>query len=263
VKPNPIALLIEGDKETRRLLRTVLGSNHYRLIETKNGQLGLAAAEACRADVIILGLTLPDMDGLTVLKLLRRACQAPMLALSVSNREGDVVAALDGGANDYMTKPFSEPELLSRLRVLRRCIPGELDEPLLIEGDLRIDLTKHLVTLRHRKIDLTPTEEALLHALVTYAGKVVTGRYLLRSVWGAEGESQLNYLRVFMSHLRKKLDGTGGRIVIETTGSHGYRLLWRGGGAGRGDIAFPHETMELENVVSAASENRPGMGTSN
>jgi two-component system KDP operon response regulator KdpE len=233
------------------MLRMLLGPHHYRLFAAKNGKFGLAAAEACQPDVIILELALPDMAGLTVLKQLRKSSQTPVLVLSVCDHEADAVAALDEGANDYMTKPFSETELLARLRVLRRCIPGELDEPTLVEGDLKVDLTNHLVTLSSRKIDLTPIEEALLHALVTYAGKVVTGKYLLRSVWGAEGENQIQYLRVFMSHLRKKLDGARGIIVIETTGSLGYRLLLRGGGPLRRGIEFPHETMELQNAELA------------
>jgi two-component system KDP operon response regulator KdpE len=226
----------------------LLGPHHYRLFAAKNGKLGLAAAEACQPDVIILELALPDMAGLTVLKQLRQSSQTPVMVLSECDHEADAVAALDEGANDYMTKPFSETELLARLRVLRRCIPGELDEPTLVEGDLKVDLTNHLVTLSSRKIDLTPIEEALLHALVTYAGKVVTGKYLLRSVWGAEGENQIQYLRVFMSHLRKKLDRARGDIVIETTGSLGYRLLLQGGGSLRRGIEFPHETMELQNA---------------
>jgi len=248
VKPNPIALLIDDDKATRRMLRMLLASHHYRFLGAINGKLGLAIAKECQPDVIILELALPDMAGLKVLKQLRQSTRTPVLVLSVFNHEEDAVTALDEGANDYMTKPFGEMELLARLRVLRRCIPGEPDEPTLVAGDLKIDLTNHLVTSSSRKIDLTPTEEALLHALATYEGKVVTGKYLLRSVWGVEGENHLQYLRVFMSHLRKKLDGSQESIVIETTGSIGYRLLLRDGGSVREDSEFPLETMELENV---------------
>jgi two-component system KDP operon response regulator KdpE len=230
VKPNPIALLIDEDKANRRLLRMVLESQHYRLFESETGQLGLAAAGTRHPDVIILELALPDIGGLAVLKQLRQSGQTPVLVLSANGREADIVAALDGGANDYMIKPFSEAELLARLRVLRRCVPGEFDEPLLIEGDLKVDLTKHLVTLGGSKINLSPTEEALFHVLVAYAGKIVTAKYLLRSVWGAEGADQGHCLRVFISNLRKKLGGTRGRVFIETAGSIGYRLLLRSGG---------------------------------
>jgi two-component system, OmpR family, KDP operon response regulator KdpE len=230
VKPNPSALVIDDDKAGRRLLRTLLRSQHYRIFESRDGQLGLAAARARQPDVIILELALPDMSGLAVLKRLRQSAQTPVLVLSARNREADAVTALDAGANDYMTKPFSEAELLARLRVLRRCISSEVDEPVLVEGDLKVDLTKHLVTLNGLKLDLTPTEEALFHALAQFAGKVVTGKCLLRSVWGAEGESQGHGLRVFISNLRKKLEGTQGRIAIETAGGFGYRLWLRSGG---------------------------------
>jgi two-component system KDP operon response regulator KdpE len=132
VKPNPIVLLIDDDKANRRLLRMLLESQHYRLYETGNGEHGLAAAGVRHPDVIILELSLPDMGGLTVLKHLRRASKTPVLVLSSGNREADTVAALDGGANDYMTKPFGETELLARLRVLQRCFPGESEEPVLV-----------------------------------------------------------------------------------------------------------------------------------
>ncbi len=232
MKPNPIALLIDDDKANRRFLRMLLESQHYRLFETENGRLGLAAAGARHPDVIILELALPDMAGLAVLEQLRQSDQTPVMVLSAGGREADIVAALDGGANDYMIKPFSEAELLARLRVLRRCIPGEFAEPVLIEGDLQVDLTQHLVTLGGCKIDLTPTEEALFHTLVAHAGKIVTSKYLLRSVWGAEGVNQGHCLRVFISNLRKKLEGTRGRVAIETTDGLGYRLLLRSGGRG-------------------------------
>jgi two-component system KDP operon response regulator KdpE len=248
VKPNPIALLIDDDKATRRMLRLLLASHHYRFFEATSGKLGLVTSKACQPDVIILELALPDIAGLKVLKQLRQSSQTPVLVLSVCNTETDAVAALDEGANDFMAKPFGETELLARLRVLRRCIPGELDESMLISGDLTIDLTNHLVTLNSRRIDLSPTEEALLHALATYAGKVVTGKYLLRSVWGVEGADHLQYLRVFMFHLRKKLDGTEESIVIETVGSLGYRLLLRDGGSVREESEYSPETMELQNV---------------
>ena len=224
VKPNPIALLIDDDKANRRLLRTLLESQHYRLFETQNGQSGLSEVVTCQPDVIILDWALPDMGGLKVLEQLRQSAQTPVLVLSVSHREEDAVAALNGGANDYMTKPFGGSELLARLRVLRRCISSESNEPVLMEEGLTVNMVDHEVVLSGRKIDLTPTEEALLHTLVTYVGRVVTCRHLLRSVWGVGGENQGPSLRVFISTLRKKLEDARGTVAIETTGSLGYRL---------------------------------------
>jgi two-component system KDP operon response regulator KdpE len=245
VKPNPIVLVIDDDKANRRLLRILLESQSYRLFETENGQLGLDAVGARHPDVIILELVLPDMGGLTVLKRLRRSAQTPVLVLSDSNREADTVAALDGGANDYMTKPFSGAELLARLRVIRRCLPGNVEEPVLIEGGLKVDLTKHLVTLNGSKIDLTPTEEALLQALVANVGKIVSIKHLLCSVWGAEGKNQAQYLRVYISHLRKKLEVTRSGVVIKTKGILGYRLMLHSGGRFDTNVEFAREGMEL------------------
>lgn len=250
MKPNPIALVIDSDKASRRWLRTLLESQHYRLFESETGQLGLAKARVCHPDIIILELSLPDLSGMTVLKRLRLSAKTSVLVVSDLNREVDIVAALDGGANDYMTKPFSEAELLARLRVLRRCIPSEVEKPVLAEGDLEVDLTKHLFTLSGRKIDLTPTEGALLHALAAYAGMVVTCKFLLRSVWGAEGEKQWQYLRGFISSLRKKLEWTQGRIAIETLDRRGYRLWLRSGDRVREEVMFPHEATELQNGES-------------
>jgi two-component system KDP operon response regulator KdpE len=244
VKPNPIALLIDDDKANRRLLRMLLESQHYRLLETRNGRLGLAAAGTRHLDVIILELALPDMGGLAVLKELRQSGRTPVLVLSGCDREADIVAALDAGANDYMTKPFCARELLARLRVLQRCVPGEPEAPVVSEGGLQVDLTRHLVTIGGCPLDLSPTEEALLHVLLVYAGKVVAARCLLRSVWGAEETHPAHYIRVFISSLRKKLEGTHGRVAIETTGSLGYRLLLPRGGAIPGEIEFPDQMIE-------------------
>jgi two-component system KDP operon response regulator KdpE len=225
VKPNPIALLIDDDRSNRRLLRTLLESEGYRVIESNNGRRGLAAAADCQPDVIILELVLPDRRGLTVLKQLRRSRQTPVLILSTRDREQDIVAALDGGADAYLTKPFGERDLLARLRVIRRCDPDELNEVVLLEGEFTVDAVRHRVILLNRRIELTPIEEAIAQLLAIHAGKIVPFKFLLHSVWGAEEAGANQRLRVFISSLRKKLEGAGGRVFIESAGQVGYRLV--------------------------------------
>jgi two-component system, OmpR family, KDP operon response regulator KdpE len=236
MKPNPVALIIDNDKPSRRLLRLLLEAQHYqhyRLFESEDGTSGIAAVAICQPDVIVLELSLPDLEGLTVLKCLRQLTRSPVLVLSLCSSEADIVAALDGGASGYMTKPFSGTELLARLRMLQRHLPGELYEPSLREGGVNVDLINHLVTVNGSHINLTATEEVLLHTLLTHAGKVVPRRYLLRSVWGAEAKNEGLCLRVYISCLRKKLDLIKQGPVIETVANLGYRL-WPVRAAGRG-----------------------------
>ncbi len=225
MKPNPIALLIDADRPTRRLLSVVLEPHHYKICEAGDGQTGLKEAVARQPDVIILDPSLPDMDGLTVLSRLREWNRTPILFLSAQNGENIKVAALDGGANDYMTKPFSSHELLARLRVLQRSIPGEPDGPLFIHGDLQVDVMSHRVTLQGRRVDLTPTEEAVFYLLVRHAGKRVACKHLLRCVWGTDAGGKIHDLHVYIRSLRQKLNGNGNDSVIQTEGSAGYRLL--------------------------------------
>jgi two-component system KDP operon response regulator KdpE len=225
MKPNPIALLIDDDRPIRRLLRAVLEPRHYKVYEAECGHAGIREALVRHPDVILLDLALPDMDGLAVLALLRESSRVPILILSARDDEETKVAALDSGANDYMTKPFGAAELLARLRVLQRSIPGEPDGPLFVHGGLRVDILSHQVTLRGCPVDLTHTEEAVFHILVRHAGKLVTRKHLLRCVWGTDSESKIHDLHVYIGSLRQKLDGGGGQSVIQTEGSAGYRLL--------------------------------------
>jgi len=225
MKPNPVALLIDADRPIRRLLRAVLEPHHYRVYEAELGQTGIREAVARRPDVIILDLALPDMDGLTALLRLRESNRAPVLILSAQEDEMSKVAALDSGANDYMTKPFGAAELLARLRVLQRSIPGETDGPLFIHGGLRVDILSHRITLRGCPVELTHTEEAVFYILVRHAGNLVTCKHLLRCVWGTDSESKMHDLHVYIRSLRQKLSGGGSESVIQTQGSAGYRLL--------------------------------------
>jgi two-component system KDP operon response regulator KdpE len=218
-------LVIDDEAPIRRLLRLTLEPQGYRIHEAGSGQLGLQEAAARRPDVIILDLGLPDMDGVTVLKRLREWSQTPVLVLSVRDREGDKVAALDNGADDYLTKPFGMEELLARLRAVQRRAPGAQEEPTFVSGDLVVDLASRTVTVKKKEVRLTATEYALLRELVRHAGKVVMHAQLLRAVWGPNAEGQSQYLRVYITHLRKKLETTTSGKLIQTEPGIGYRLL--------------------------------------
>ena len=215
------ALIIDDEIQIRRLLRLALESRGYTVREAENGRLGLQEAAFHRPDVLLLDLGLPDMDGLQVLKNLREWSQVPVLVLSVRDQEDTKVSALENGADDYVTKPFSTAELVARLAVIqRRHSTG--DSPEITVGPLTMHLDRHEVFLSGEPLKMTPTEYAFLHALARHAGRIVTQRQLLREVWGPQGEGQTHYLRVYANHLRKKL---GGGLVISNEPGIGYRLL--------------------------------------
>ena len=218
-------LIIDDEPPIRRLLRLTLEPHGYRIYEAGNGQLGLQEAAGRRPDVIILDLGLPDMDGVAVLKRLREWSQTPVLVLSVRDREADKVAALDNGADDYLTKPFGTEELLARLRAVQRRAPEAHEQPVFVSGDLTVDLASRMVTVKKKEVHLTATEYALLHELIRHAGKVVMHAQLLRAVWGPNSESQSQYLRVYITHLRKKLETSTSGKLIQTEPGIGYRLL--------------------------------------
>jgi two-component system KDP operon response regulator KdpE len=220
-----IALIVDDEPPIRRLLRLALEPQGYRVLEADAGQLGLQEAAARRPDVIILDLGLPDMDGIAALKRLREWSQTPVLVLTVRDRESDKVAALDAGADDYLTKPFSTAELLARLRAVQRRAPEAHEEPVFVSGGLTVDLAARTVMVDKQEVHLTATEYALLRELVRHAGKVVTHKQLLRAVWGPNAEEQSQYLRVYITHLRKKLETTASGKLIRTEPGIGYRLL--------------------------------------
>lgn len=224
MKPDPTALVVDSDKPSRRLLRAVLEPNGYRVVETEDAGAGLNRAVECRPDVIILELDLPEEGGLGFLQTLREWSQTPVLVLSERTDDEAKVAALDTGASDYLTKPFSSAELLARLRVLQRPLPNVPDGPLLIDGDLIVNLATHEISLRGRSVRFTPKEEALFYVLARYVGRVVTCGHLMHSVWGAQSEDKIHDLQVLVAHLRKKLGPYGGEILIKTAGSLGYSL---------------------------------------
>ncbi len=222
----PTALVIDDEIQIRRLLRIVLEEESYRVLESETGRQGLSDVALRRPDVILLDLGLPDMDGLTVLQQLREWSHVPVLILSVRDGPEDKVTALDSGADDYVTKPFDSAELLARLRAIQRRLPFGTEDPYFQAGHLAIDFNARTVTVKGREVKLTSTEYALLRVLAQYAGKVVTHKQLLREVWGPNAEEQSQYLRVYMTHLRKKIEiPDAPEKLLKTESGIGYRLI--------------------------------------
>jgi two-component system KDP operon response regulator KdpE len=224
----PLILVIEDEAQIRRFLRASLSSHGYRLQEAATGEEGLTKAATFQPDLIILDLGLPDLDGLEVTTRLREWTALPVIVLSARGQEQDKVAALDAGADDYLTKPFGVAELLARLRVALRHsskTPTEQTAPIFTTSDLAVDLARRQVTIRGQEIHLTPIEYKLLATLVKYAGKVVTHNQLLREVWGPGYAEETHYLRVYMGQLRHKLENEPARprYILNEPGV-GYRL---------------------------------------
>ncbi len=220
-------LVIDDEPQVRRFLRTSLASADYTLFEAATGAEGLSAAAAHNPDVILLDLGLPDMDGIEVTRRLREWTTTPIIVLSARGLEPDKVAALDAGADDYLTKPFGLSELLARIRVAGRHAEqrGDKKEATFTLGDLRIDLASRVVTLAGAEVRLTPIEYKLLTTLARKAGRVLTYQQLLKEVWGPRYATQKQYLHVYMGHLRSKLenDPTRPRFLVTEPGV-GYRL---------------------------------------
>jgi two-component system, OmpR family, KDP operon response regulator KdpE len=222
----PGVLIIDDEVQIRRLLRVNLEANGYRVLEAATGQEGITQAAQWRPEAVILDLGLPDMDGVTVLKRLREWSRVPVVVLSVRDREEDKVAALDNGADDYVTKPFSTGELLARLRVAQRHAQPGAEVTVFRTGHFAADLTARLVTVKGREVRLTATEYSLLRLFIRHAGKVLTHRQILREVWGPNAVEQTHYLRVYIAHLREKLepDPSRPRLFVTEPGV-GYRLM--------------------------------------
>jgi two-component system KDP operon response regulator KdpE len=230
-KPATVALVIDDEPQIRRLLRVTLEANGYEVFDAATGQDGIVQAAQCRPEIILLDLGLPDLDGVEVLKRIREWSRVPVIILSVRDREHDKIAALDAGADDFVTKPFSSGELLARLRTtLRRSQPQSADA-IFRTGKIEVDLAARLVRKNGVEIKLTPTEYALLRLLVVHAGKVLTHRQLLMEVWGPNAVEQTQYLRVHIAHLREKLEDDAGRPgFILTESGVGYRAVQSGDG---------------------------------
>ena len=222
----PIALVIDDEPQIRRLLRVTLEANGYRVFDAATGTDGIIQAAQRRPDVVLLDLGLPDMDGVSVLQRLREWSRVPVLVLSVRDREEDKIAALDNGADDYVTKPFNSGELLARLRVAMRHAQPAAELTVFRRGDLEVDLTARVVKMKNKEVKLTATEYSLLRLFVQHAGKVLTHRQILREVWGPNAVEQTHYLRVYMAHLREKLEANPAQPELFVTESGvGYRLV--------------------------------------
>jgi two-component system KDP operon response regulator KdpE len=222
----PLILLIEDEESLRRFLIPTLTGHHYQVLHAATAHEGLAMARTHNPDLVLLDLGLPDLDGMAVLKEIRRWSRKPIVILSARNQERDKVLALDQGADDYLAKPFGAAELLARIRVaLRHTLQADVAEPILCGGDLRIDLERREISLAGQPVKLTALEYRLLEALVRRQGKVATHGQLLAEVWGPGGEGNTHYLRIYMAMLRKKLetDPTRPRHFI-TEPNVGYRL---------------------------------------
>ena len=219
-------LVIDDERAIRRFLRAALSAHSYEVLEAASGEEGLQAAALHRPDVIILDLGLPDADGVSVTRRLREWTQTPIIILSVRASEQDKIAALDAGADDYLTKPFGTGELTARIRAaLRRTLPAGEGQTVFQTGDLQVDLLHRAVSLGGQPVSLTPTEYELLKQLVQHAGKVVTHRQLLHVVWGAPYEDEAHLLRVNISNLRHKIERDPAQPeYILTESGVGYRL---------------------------------------
>ncbi len=225
--PEPLVLVIEDEPQMLRFLRPALQGQGFRICEAMTGQEGIHQASTRSPDLVLLDLGLPDIDGFEVTRRLREWSQVPIIVISARGREDDKVAALDAGADDYVTKPFGVQELLARLRVaLRRSSRmGSGETSRLTIGDLDVDLEKRRVLVGGKNVHLTPIEYKLLAELARNAGKVLTHSHLLRQVWGPGYAQQSHYLRVYMTQLRRKVeaDPTRPRLLLTEPGV-GYRL---------------------------------------
>ena len=223
-------LVIDDEAQIRKFLRISLSAQGYRVLEAGNGRDGLAQAALGKPDLVVLDLGLPDLDGQQVMRELREWSRVPVLVLSVRAGEGEKVLALDGGANDYVTKPFGIQEFLARVRVLlRQGTAGEAQAAEVVSGPLRLDFAYRRVTLDGAEISLTRKEYAVLAQLARHLGRVVTQQQLLRDIWGPSHAEDSHYLRIVVGHLRQKLgDDPAAPHFIVTEPGVGYRLRERG-----------------------------------
>ena len=226
-KPLKKILVIDDEPPIRKFLRVSLENENYQIIEAATAKDGIRELIGARPDVVILDLGLPDMGGIEVIGKIREWSKVPILVLTVREEEETKVMALDAGADDYLTKPFGVPELMARLRVAERHALGA--DPNISKfqtGSLAVDIAGHVVTVQGKEVHLTSTEFAILKLLIKHAGKVVTHRQILQEIWGPNSVEHTQYLRVYMGHLRKKIESSSAvEKIIATEPGVGYRLL--------------------------------------
>lgn len=219
----PLVLVIDDEPQILRLLSLTLTAANYRVITAETGKSGILETATKKPDVVILDLGLPDIEGSEVVKQIREWTKTPIIILSVRDDSSDKINALDRGADDYLTKPFDIEELLARIRAVSRRLQGVDDTPLFEISGLRIDFSTRQVFVDNEELHLTPTEYSILRALIQSRGKIITQSMLLRQVWGPQAESHTEYLRVHITHLRKKLGEKIGQR-IKTDSGIGYRF---------------------------------------
>lgn len=225
---NPTILLIDDEPQILRALKTILAANHFQVTSAVTGEQGIAMAVAQPPDLIILDLTLPDMDGIAVAEAIREWSRVPIIVLSVRDNEKDKVAALDKGADDYLTKPFGIEELLARIRVALRHSEQTMGnkQSIIKAGPVTVDLARHVATMHGEEIRLTATEFKLLAYLTAHADRVLTHQAILTQVWGFEDFDHVEYLRVYIGQLRKKLEQNPDEPqLILTEPGIGYRFM--------------------------------------
>jgi two-component system KDP operon response regulator KdpE len=226
--PVPVVLMIEDELPIRRFVRATLANQGFSFVEATTAAEGLSLAGSHKPEIVLLDLGLPDLDGLEVIRKLREWTSVPIIVISARGKEKDKVAALDAGADDYLTKPFDVGELMARMRVALRHArrsPQGPDEPVFTSGKLRVDLAKRQVFVGDKEVHLTPIEYKVLSVLVRHAGRVVTQRQLLLEVWGQARDEQTHYLRIYVHQLRQKLEANPVRPrYLMTEAGVGYRL---------------------------------------
>ncbi len=219
-------LVVEDDSAVRNLIVTTLDTNNYRYLTAPNGKTAVMEAASHNPDIILLDLGLPDMDGVEIIRKIRTWSDVPIIVISARSEDTDKIEALDSGADDYLTKPFSVDELLARIRVTQRRILGmQKTSSVFVNGDLTIDYAAGSVTMHQGEIHLTPIEYKILCLLAKNVGKVLTHTYITHEIWGSSYENEIGSLRVFMATLRKKLEGQSQKQqYIQTHIGIGYRM---------------------------------------